>query len=75
MQQLQPKSIRYAVDKIGIDKVALGSDFDGAIEASYDVTGFPAIVDALLKVGFDRPSIEKIMGGNIRDFLLRNLPE
>lgn len=69
------KSIRYVVDKIGIDKVALGSDFDGAIEASYDVTGFPAIVDALIKEGFDRPSIEKIMGGNIRDFLLRNLPE
>lgn len=69
------RTIRYVADKIGIDKVALGSDFDGAIQASYDITGFPAIVDALIKEGFDRPSIEKIMGGNIRDFLLQNLPD
>lgn len=69
------KSIKYVADKIGIDKVALGSDFDGAIKASYDITGFPAIVTALINEGFDRVAIEKIMGGNIRDFLLLNLPD
>ena len=68
------KSIRYAADKIGVDKVALGSDFDGAITASFDVTGFPLIVNALLKEGFGKEDIYKIMGGNIRDFMLRNLP-
>lgn len=68
------KSIRYVAGKIGVDKVALGSDFDGAITAPFDVTGFPLIVNALLKEGFSKEDIYKIMGGNIRDFLLRNLP-
>lgn len=69
------KSIRYVADKIGVDKVALGSDFDGATGTHFDVTGLPLIVKALLKEGFTRSEIEMIMGGNIRDFFLRNLPE
>jgi membrane dipeptidase len=68
------KSIRYVADKIGADKVALGSDFDGAVETHFDVTGLPLIVTALQKEGFSRAEIEMIMGGNIRDFFLRNLP-
>lgn len=68
------KSVRYAVDRIGLDKVVIGSDFDGAIEAPFDITGFPLLVAALEKEGFDRPAIEKILGGNTKDFLLRNLP-
>ena len=68
------KAIKYVADKIGVDKVALGSDFDGAIEAFFDITGFPLIVTALEKEGFNRTQIEMIMGGNVRDFFLRNLP-
>jgi len=68
------KSIRYVADKIGVDKVALGSDFDGAIGTHFDVTGLPLIVNALLKEGFNKEDIYKIMGGNVRDFLLTNLP-
>ncbi len=69
------KSIRYVANKIGVDKVGLGSDFDGAIGTHFDVTGLPLIVTALEKEGFSRPEIEQIMGGNIRDFFLRNLPD
>jgi len=68
------RSIRYVADKIGVDKVALGSDFDGAITAHFDVTGLPLIVNELLKQGFSKDDIYKIMGGNIRDYLLKNLP-
>ena len=68
------KSIRYVADKIGVDKVALGSDFDGAITTHFDVTGLPLIVNALLKEGFNKEEIYQIMGGNIRDFMLKNLP-
>ncbi|MBI3137507.1 MAG: dipeptidase [Sphingobacteriales bacterium] len=68
------KNIRYVADKIGVDKVALGSDFDGATTTHFDVTGLPLLVDALLKEGFIREEIYKIMGGNVRDFFLRNLP-
>ncbi len=69
------KTIKYVADKIGVDKVALGSDWDGAFEMHFDVTGAPLIVTELLKLGFTRVDIEKIMGGNIRDFFLRNLPD
>lgn len=68
------KSIKYVADKIGVDKVALGSDFDGAIQAHFDVTGLPLIMKALQKEGFNSAEIQQIMGGNIRDFLLKNLP-
>jgi membrane dipeptidase len=68
------RAIKYVADKIGVDKVALGSDFDGAVRSSYDVTGFPVIVNELIRLGFSREDIEKIMGGNVRDFMLANLP-
>jgi membrane dipeptidase len=69
------KTIKYVADKIGVDKVALGSDWDGAYEMHFDVTGTPLIVTELVKLGFSRGDIEKIMGGNIRDFFLKNLPK
>lgn len=68
------KSIRYVADKIGVDKVALGSDWDGAFRMHFDVTGTPRIVAELEKLKFTWPEIEMIMGGNVRDFFLRNLP-
>ena len=69
------RSIRYVADRIGVDKVALGSDFDGAIQTHFAVTGLPLMVGALEDEGFSIPEIEKIMGGNIHDFFMRNLPE
>lgn len=69
------KSIRYVADKIGVEHVALGSDWDGAVKAHFDVTGLPLMVRALEKERFSRKEIEKIMGGNVRDFFLRNLPD
>ncbi len=69
------RSIRYVANEIGVDKVALGSDWDGAFEMHFDVTGLPRMVTALEKEGFDRIDIEKIMGGNVRNFFLKNLPE
>ncbi|MCC6762517.1 MAG: peptidase M19, partial [Chitinophagaceae bacterium] len=47
----------------------------GAFEMHFAVTGTPLIVTALLQQGFTRPEIEQIMGGNIRAFMLRNLPK
>lgn len=68
------KSIRYVADRIGVDKVTLGSDFDGALTTHFDVTGLPLIMEALKNERFTDEEIELIMGGNVRDFLLRNLP-
>ncbi|MEP2669711.1 MAG: dipeptidase [Cyclobacteriaceae bacterium] len=67
-------SIRYVADMIGVDKVTLGSDFDGALTTHFDATGLPLIMEALKKDSFTSQEIELIMGGNVRNFLLKNLP-
>ncbi|MCP9768774.1 peptidase M19 [Lacihabitans sp. LS3-19] len=69
------KAIKYCIDLVGADYVALGSDFDGAIEIHTDVTGLPLYVEELLKLGVSRDDIRKVMGGNVKRFLLENLPK
>jgi len=68
------KAIRYTVDLIGIDHVALGSDFDGTVEVPFDTTGIVQITDALLQNKFNEPEIRKIMGENVVRLLQSYLP-
>jgi membrane dipeptidase len=65
---------RHAVSMAGIDNVALGSDFDGAVETPFDVTGLVQLTDALLASGITPGDVGKVMGGNEIRFLLDNLP-
>lgn len=67
------RSIRYAVNLIGPDHVALGSDFDGAVTEPFDTTGLVQITDALLQSGVDEPAIRKILGENVIGLLQRML--
>lgn len=67
-------AIQYAVKLIGIDHVALGSDADGAILIPFDITGLSLITDELLKLNFTPEQISLVMGGNVKRFLLENLP-
>ncbi len=69
------RAIKYTANLVGVKHVSMGTDFDGAIPAHFDVTGFPLLVDELLKLGYSNTDIAAIMGGNIRDFMLKNLPE
>ncbi|MCI0665337.1 MAG: dipeptidase [Acidobacteria bacterium] len=69
------KAIRYTVDLIGIDHIALGSDFDGAVEVPFDTTGIVQITDALLQMKFSEAEIRKIMGENVVRLLQLYLPE
>ena len=59
--------IDYIKNLVGVDYVALGSDFDG-IEVTptglEDVTRFPAITEALLQRGYSRDDVRKILGEN-----------
>jgi membrane dipeptidase len=59
--------IDYIKNLVGVDYVALGSDFDG-IETTplglEDVTKFPAITEALLQRGYSRQDVRKILGEN-----------
>ena len=68
------RAIRHAADIMGVDHVALGSDYDGAIEAPFDATGMVQITDALLREGFDEDQIRKIMGENVIRTLQLYLP-
>jgi membrane dipeptidase len=58
----------YIVNRIGVDHVGMGSDFDG-ISASprelTDVTSYPLITKALLEKGYSKKEVTKIMGGNL----------
>ncbi|MDA7087224.1 dipeptidase [Pseudomonas sp. SA3-5] len=68
------KAIRYTADKVGVDHVALGSDFNGTVHTPFDVTGLGQLTEALLEAGFSRSDIAAIMGGNVQRLLLANLP-
>jgi microsomal dipeptidase-like Zn-dependent dipeptidase len=68
------KAIRYTANIMGIDHVALGSDYDGAVKAPFDATGVVQITDALLREGFNEDEIRKIMGENVIRMLQSYLP-
>ena len=69
------RAMRYVSDRVGVDHVALGSDFDGAITAPFDTTGVVKITEAMQAAGYSEQDIRKIMGENVIGFLLANLPE
>jgi len=69
------KAIRYAVDQVGVDHVALGSDFDGATRVPFDATGLPQLTEGLRRAGFSEDDIRAIMGGNVQRVLMQNLPD
>lgn len=68
------KAIRHAANVMGVDHVALGSDYDGAIKAPFDATGVVQITDALLREGFNEDEVRKIMGENVIRLLQSYLP-
>jgi len=69
------KAMRYVSDRVGVEHVALGSDFDGATTAPFDTTGLVEITDAMLEAGYSEQEIRAIMGENVMKFLEENLPE
>ena len=65
----------YIVKLIGVDHVGMGSDFDGINSSPQqldDVTGFPLITGELLKRGYSKKDINKILGGNFIRLLKAN---
>jgi membrane dipeptidase len=62
---------RYVADRIGVEHVALGSDFDGATipVALGDVAGLPKLIAALAEEGFTAAELESIAWDNWRRVL------
>lgn len=56
------RHVDYVVERIGIDHVALGSDFDGAQmpQELKDAAGLPRLVQALKEGGYQGVDLEKI---------------
>lgn len=66
---LRPAAVAAAIahvrDLVGIDHVALGSDFDGAVTTGFDTAGLVNVTQALIDRGFTDEEIAKVMGGNL----------
>jgi membrane dipeptidase len=62
---------RYVADRIGVEHVALGSDFDGATMPAEvpDSTAYPRVLAALEAVGFEGGEVDRIASGNWRRVL------
>lgn len=60
------RHVDYMVDKMGIDHVAMGSDFDGTTipAAMKDASDLQLLVDALRQAGYDQTALDKICHGN-----------
>jgi len=69
------KAMRYGIDLLGVDHIALGSDYDGAIAAPFDVSELAVLTDEMLKANFSEIEIRKVMGGNMMRYLKENLPK
>ncbi len=68
------RSIAYAVERVGVDHVALGSDWDGAVSVPFDAANVVRLTDALLDVGLDDAAIRAVMGENVLRVLATALP-
>lgn len=68
------QAIRYVTDQVGVEHVALGSDFDGAVRVPFDVSQMDQITQGLQKNGFTNSQIKKIMGLNVLNLLQQYLP-
>jgi len=56
----------YLIDRIGIDRVGFGSDFDGATMSAHigDVSGLPALLQTFRKRGYDDQALRKLTHEN-----------
>ncbi|HSJ54200.1 MAG TPA: membrane dipeptidase, partial [Anaerolineae bacterium] len=60
------RHIDYLVERLGIDRVGFGSDFDGAkmpLELG-DAAGLPKLIAQLRQAGYDKASLRKLASEN-----------
>jgi membrane dipeptidase len=68
------RAIRHVAMLVGIQHVALGSDFDGATSVPFDASQLVQLTQALREEAFTDDQIRDIMGENAIRFLRDNLP-
>ncbi|MBV8942931.1 MAG: dipeptidase [Solirubrobacterales bacterium] len=61
---------QYVADRVGVDHVALGSDFDGTtVPRGLDAGTMPGLLEVIARAGFDTGELEAIAWGNWRRVL------
>lgn len=68
-------AILAAIDLVGVEHVALGSDYDGTITTTFDASEYAVLTDRLLDAGLGEADIRAVMGENLITFFRENLPE
>lgn len=62
-------NVQHIIALVGVDHVGIGSDFDGVGDSlpvgMKDVSEYPNLIEALLKLEYSVEEIAKIMGGNL----------
>ena len=58
------RAMKHVRDLVGIDHVALGSDYDGATTVRFDTSKLAQVTQALIDAGFSDDEIRAAMGGN-----------
>lgn len=58
------RAVRHAASVMGIEHVALGSDFDGAVTTAFDSSHISQVTQALIDAGFSDDEIRAVMGAN-----------
>ena len=67
-------AIRHVRDLVGIDYVALGSDYDGTVEVAFDTSRLALVTQALIDAEFSESEIRQVLGGNALRVFRETLP-
>lgn len=58
------RAMKHVRDLVGVEHVALGSDYDGATTVRFDTAGLAHVTQALMEAGFSEAEIRAAMGEN-----------
>ena len=68
------RAMSHVRNLIGIEHIALGSDFDGGVTTHFDTSELAVLTQTLLSAGYSEADIRAIMGGNVLRVLRQTLP-
>lgn len=68
------RAVKYVRDLVGIDHVAFGSDFDGAVDTPFDSARLAELTEALVRAGLTERELKKVAGENALRVLRATLP-
>ena len=68
-------AIAYGINTFGVDAVALGSDWDGAVTTPIDASDLAYLTSALINRDLTPEEIRAVMGGNTIRYFLEHLPD